>query len=180
MSTKYFLIYDEPWWRSSHNHSGQVVATTMPLGLKDDLFSACEEHSPYSTVVGDGGPGVLMCWIEGLCNLNFDRLDDDAKRAHVLSLFAGALRNDSRLYSPKHIVAHDWKRQPYAQGAYTSYFPPGVQSQLFFDDYENSEKRPGLFFAGSDYQLGYGNGYIEGAVRSGQEAAEAILARRAE
>jgi monoamine oxidase len=31
---------------------------------------------------------------------------------------------------------------------------------------------PGVFVAGADYHVGFGNGYIEGAVRSGQQAAD--------
>lgn len=173
-STKYFLIYDEPWWRAFH--SGQVVVTDPdPATAADVYVYACEDHSPYSGLRARG-PGALMCWIEGACNLRFDGLTDDERKAHVTSLFAGALKNDSRLYAPTHVVAHDWKAQPFAEGAYTSYFPPGVISEdAFWRESVTQEKAPGLFLAGSDYVAGYGAGYIEGAVRSGQAAAADIL-----
>jgi monoamine oxidase len=39
------------------------------------------------------------------------------------------------------------------------------------------EKAHNLFLAGADYHAGYGNGYIEGAIRSGQGAADLIQIR---
>ena len=39
------------------------------------------------------------------------------------------------------------------------------------------EKLPGVFLAGADYHAGFGNGYIEGAIRAGQAAAE-LAAKR--
>lgn len=174
-SLKYFLVYENAFWRTDLGHSGQVVATAA---LQGDLFSACEEHSPYAGVVGANGSGALLCWIEGECNLRFDALSDEERKRKVTSLFAGAMRNDSRLWTPTHVIAHDWKKEAFAEGAYTSYFPPGVQSEPeFWLESTKAEKRPGLFFAGSDYQVGYGAGYIEGAVRMGQDVAATILGR---
>ena len=58
------------------------------------------------------------------------------------------------------------------------FFPPGVQSEpAFWDAYGRAEKAANLWLAGADYQLGYGNGYMEGAVRSGQDVARQIAAR---
>ena len=47
----------------------------------------------------------------------------------------------------------------------------------YWEAYRTQEKAPGVFLAGSEYHAGFGNGWIEGSVRSGQRAAEAIHAR---
>lgn len=73
----------------------------------------------------------------------------------------------------------NWPDDPYARGAYTGFFPPGVQSQsAFWEAYTRTEKVEGLHIAGSDYYAGMGNGYMEGAVRSGEAAAKRILRSR--
>ena len=67
----------------------------------------------------------------------------------------------------------------YARGAYTSYFPPGVQSEpAFWQAYSAPGKLPGLFVAGADYYAGKGYGYMKGAVRSGEQAANVMHNRR--
>ena len=81
------------------------------------------------------------------------------------------------IWEPDFFVTGDWgpDSSPYIGGAYTSYFPPGVLSGAgMWDAYHEMEKLPGVFLAGSDYHAGYGNGYIEGAIRSGQRAADLL------
>ena len=57
----------------------------------------------------------------------------------------------------------------------TGFFPPGVQSQPhFWRAFSTAEMLPGLLLAGADYYPGIGNGYMEGAVRSGEAAACAV------
>jgi monoamine oxidase len=60
------------------------------------------------------------------------------------------------------------------------YFSPGAQSQPeTWEAYANQLKAPNLWVAGADYQVGMGNGYMEGAIRHGYSAAEAITATAA-
>ena len=93
------------------------------------------------------------------------------------------LRTHTLLYCAPHphqTILLDYNRasQPFVRGAYTGYFSPGVQSQpSFWDAYLQVEKLPGVWLAGADYQPGFGNGYMEGAVRSGQFAAAQIAKR---
>ena len=56
-----------------------------------------------------------------------------------------------------------------------------MQSEgAFWAALTKEEKTPGLFVAGADYQPGFGNGYMEGAVRAGESVAKRIMARAAE
>ena len=87
------------------------------------------------------------------------------------------------LWQPDYFVYHDWgiDDAPYVGGAYTSYFPPNTLSHdKYWQAYRTMSTNlipPNIYIAGSDYHCGYGNGYIEGAIRSGQTAADHILDR---
>merc|ERR1712217_415315 len=87
--------------------------------------------------------------------------------------------NDSRAVTFKpSFYAHNWADQPFARGAYTGFFATGVQSvPEYWAAYRNIEKLPNVLLAGSDYHTGFGNGYIEGAIRDGQRAAAFVNAR---
>ena len=87
--------------------------------------------------------------------------------------------NDSRAetYEPS-VVSHNWGDEPLARGAYTGFLSPGVMSTPeLWRAFKTQEKLPNVYFAGADYHDGFGNGYIEGAIRSGQQAVARIHAR---
>eukprot|EP00929_Paragymnodinium_shiwhaense_P083690 TRINITY_DN44692_c0_g1_i2.p1 TRINITY_DN44692_c0_g1~~TRINITY_DN44692_c0_g1_i2.p1 ORF type:complete len:512 (-),score=89.74 TRINITY_DN44692_c0_g1_i2:3-1538(-) len=170
-SLKYFLAYDKNWWKDLGSN-GQVLSTLpTPLG---DLFDACQDHSPFSHV-----RPVLMCWIEGETNLRFMQLSPQEQEEHVVQFLAAGL-NTSAALGPRQVTAFNWADVPYARGAYTGYFAPGCQSQPeMWAAYTDDEWiKPGLWIAGSDWHPGFGNGYMEGAVRSGEAAAARILRER--
>jgi monoamine oxidase len=83
------------------------------------------------------------------------------------------------LWEPDEFISGDWgPGTEFIGGAYTSYFPPNVLSRIDnWQAYRQVEKGPNVFWAGADYHAGFGNGYIEGAIRSGQYAADQIRRR---
>ena len=84
------------------------------------------------------------------------------------------------LWVPYDFTTADWgpSSNKYVAGAYTGYFRPNVLSQSkYWNSYRQVEKSTNLFWAGSDYHARFGKGYIEGAVRSGQHAADLIRER---
>ena len=104
-----------------------------------------------------------MCWVEGETNLRFyARLTDQQRRQAVLSFLENSF-NDTRARTlAGRVVAHNWADQQYARGAYTGYFPPGVQSQPeswdAFAVLSNATKgglAKAVWLAGSDYQVIY-------------------------
>eukprot|EP00937_MAST-01D_sp_MAST-1D-sp2_P002520 g2520.t1 len=205
-SLKYFVAYARPWWREA-GLSGAVTTSwfgdgsgsnhTTPRDWGDFHFDQCMDHSPYSGLPGEAGAGAgagagegggnvtrhyaLMCWVEGETNLNFLRASEAEQRARVLGFLRRAF-NDTRAEAlATRVVAHNWGDAPFARGAYTGYFPPGVQSQPEFwgafaalQTAPAGGYAPSVWVAGSDYQVGFGNGYIEGAIRSGYAAADAV------
>ena len=133
----------------------------------------CVDHSPFSRRLG-----VLACFVEGKQNFHLTQLPLSEQRRLLLG-FLRLSFNDSRAetYEPQ-VVSHNWADSPFTRGAYTGYLPPGVMSvPELWAAFKAQEKLPNVFFAGSDYHDGFGNGYIEGAIRSGQQAAALIHAR---
>ena len=165
-SAKLFFFYREAWWRAA-GKSGNVMATS---GL-----SACMDHSSRDATTGSA---ALMCWLEGRTNLRFfGNANRTAALEEVVSFLEASLQDARARSYTSHLVL-DWPAQPFARGAYTGFFPPGVQSQpSFWEAFVRQEKAAGLFVAGSDYYPGTGNGYMDGAVRSGEAAARAIARR---
>jgi hypothetical protein len=84
------------------------------------------------------------------------------------------------LWEPDEFISGDWgPGAEFIGGAYTSYFPPNVLSRIDnWQAYRQVEKGPNVFWAGADYHAGFGNGYIEGAIRSGQYKSRKKRCRR--
>ena len=131
------------------------------------------DHSTFSRSFG-----VLSCFVEGKANFHLTQLPQSEQRKLLLSFLSSSF-NDSRAetYEPW-VVSHNWGDEPFARGAYTGFLTPGALSTpALWKAFRTQEKLPNVYFAGADYHAGFGNGYIEGAIRSGQRAAARIHAR---
>jgi len=205
-SMKFAAIYQRgPWWREL-GLQGDVLASGLPVELsvpnnrEEDtsssaphdqipLFGECSDVSPFSREFG-----VLLCLAEGSANRYFNDGMEKEEQERLFREFLqltfedycpSANKNNSNdtsekpLWDPDSILTYNWgEEDEFIGGAYTSYFPPGVLSKPeHWQAYRDMEKLPNVFLAGADYHVGFGNGYIEGAVRSGQAAADAIQER---
>jgi len=179
-SLKFAAVYTQgPWWRK-HGLQGDILATALPKNLSVPgsslpLFVQCHDHSPFSRKFG-----IIACFVEGRQNLYFTTLPAETQESLMRSFlrlsFSDVLGRPP--VEPAFFVTHNWADQPFARGAYTSYFPPGVLSvPEYWTAYRQMEKLPNVLLAGADYHTGWGNGYIEGAIRSGQRAAELLHSR---
>lgn len=187
-SMKYFVVYSQPWWRKlTPPHSGAIYATKLPPAFGSVGVYSCQDHRPFSA-----SRGVLMCWIEGDVNINFyAALTEAEQREQILDMLRISFRNDSRVDAPLAVQAFNWADQPHIRGAYTGYFTPGVQTQApFWRAYTGAAGAgqapgnrgplyPDMWVAGADWYPGFGNGYMEGAVRHGEAVAEHIIGRMA-
>jgi pseudooxynicotine dehydrogenase len=81
-----------------------------------------------------------------------------------------ALRSFCRTTEVVEMVAHDWSRDPYAQGAWAA--PRPLQISRYLEDLNRSEQR--LFFAGADMASGW-LGTIDGAIETGSRASREVL-----
>ncbi|CAB9509887.1 Amine oxidase [flavin-containing] [Seminavis robusta] len=187
---KVMAVYKRgPWWRD-HGLTGDIIASHLPLELsvpvdsthtedRQPIFPQCYDTSPYSLQYG-----VITCFVEGRANLYYSSLPHEKQeqlfREFLKLSFAEYIPpgDDASGWDPDEILMHNWADDPFARGAYTGFFGPGVLSEpAYWSAYRQMEKLPNVWIAGADYHIGYGNGYIEGAVRSGQLAADQIHKR---
>ncbi|MEW6272721.1 MAG: flavin monoamine oxidase family protein [Thermodesulfobacteriota bacterium] len=148
-------IYDAPFWRDG-GLTGQVTSDTGPVKVTFD-------NSPP-----DGTPGVLLGFIEGEEARRWSARPGDERRAAVLDSFAryfGAAARDARDY-----VERDWSSDPWTRGCYAGILPPGALTS-----YGRAWRAPvgRIFWAGTETAEEW-NGYIEGAIRSGERAADEV------
>jgi monoamine oxidase len=155
---KCMAIYDEPFWRAE-GLSGQGTSDTGPVKLTFD-------NSP-----ADGSPGVLLGFLEGRQARELGRLRLEERRAAVIDCFA-------RLFGPKAstpaaYVERLWAEEEWSRGCYGCHMPTGA-----WTNYGPALREPigPLHWAGAEYATVW-NGYMDGAVRSGEAAASAVLER---
>lgn len=150
-------VYDEPFWRAD-GLAGYTNADTTPVELTYD-------NSPP-----DGGPGVLLGFIEGAAAVTWARKGAAERRADVLANFAAAYGDRAR--SPRGFVEHVWEAERFSRGGYAGHTRPGTLTR-----YGAAIRAPahGIHWAGTETAT-YWNGYMDGAVRSGERAAREVRA----
>lgn len=153
---KVYAAYDEPFWRAD-GLNGQAASDRGPVKITFD-------NSPPS-----GTPGVLMGFIEGGDAREWARRSVEERRDAVLGCFAryfGPQALDAREY-----VERDWMAEELTRGCYGAHFTPGVWTA-----YGSALREPvgRIHWAGAECSPVW-NGYMEGAVRSGEDAARAVL-----
>jgi len=147
--------YERPFWRDA-GLSGQAGSATQPLAITFD-------NSPR-----DGSCGVLMGFLEGGHGRRAAALDADAREDLVLSGFAGYFGPQAG--DPLEYVEQDWAEQEWIRGGYGAHLGPGTWTH-----YGSLLREPeGLVhWAGAETSPVW-NGYMDGAVRSGERVAAEI------
>jgi len=154
---KILAVYETPFWREE-GLSGQGFA---PYELVREVY----DNSPPSATAG-----VLTTFLAGENAERAGRLSDVDRRAAVLEGMAkyvgpGALE-------PIDFIETDWSAQEWTRGAYGTSFGPGGLTR-FGEDLRRSIGP--IHWACTDI-AGVGHIHMEGAVRSGQRAADSCLA----
>ena len=154
---KTLAIYDAPWWRKD-GLSGQGLADTGPVRVIYD-------NTPPS-----GTPGILLGFIEGDQARTWSRRSAKDRRAAVLDSLAGVFGDRAR--AVKDYAELDWSAAQWTRGCYAGYLPPGVLTA-----YGDAIRAPvgRIHWAGTETATEW-NGYMDGAVQSGQRAAREVLA----
>lgn len=154
---KTILIFSRPFWQDG-KWSGQA------------FFS---EEYPFNSLVDISQPdtsyGILACHTIGIRCLRLEPLSDAERIDLMLSQINSILNtpSDAKL---EHGLTHDWKAPPNGPGAF-HVFPPGTLTT--FGEYINCNEGA-IFWAGAEYDHLF-RGTLEGAVRSGRNAADRIL-----
>jgi monoamine oxidase len=151
-------IYAKPFWRA-RGLSGYALGDRGPIRLAYD-------NSPPS-----GSPGVLVSFFEGSDGTAYLNAGRAKRRAATLAGLARFFGPAAR--HPTGYVEQVWAAEPYTRGAYGTYNPPGVLTEL-----GAAKLRPigPVHLASADFSDAW-PGYMEGAIHAGEKVAEAVLTR---
>ena len=154
---KCFAVYDRPFWHEQ-GLSGFAVMECDPVHLVFD-------NSPP-----DVSCGILLGFIEGAQARQMSAVDPAMRRAAVLECLARLFGERAR--QPETYIDHDWSAEVWSRGCYGAHFPPGVWTQ-----FGRALREPvgRIFWAGTETATRW-MGYIEGAIESGERAAQEVLA----
>jgi monoamine oxidase len=155
--TKVGAVYKTPFWREA-GYNGQAFDTGGPVSQTFD-------DSPPS-----GRPGVVFGFVGGDNARKYNSMRPKSRRAAVLEQFA-------RYWGPKahHPIAFfetNWSSEVWTRGC-----PVGIPTLGALSTYGPHLKAPvgPIHWAGTETS-DYWNGYMDGAVRSGERAAREVLA----
>ncbi|HEX2127700.1 MAG TPA: FAD-dependent oxidoreductase, partial [Solirubrobacterales bacterium] len=154
---KCMAIYESPFWRE-RGLSGAITSVTGPVSVGFD-------NSPP-----DGDPGVLMGFLEGGAARAHADLDMDERRDAVAACFARMFGPEAA--NPIDYVDRSWRSEEWSRGCYGGFMPPGA-----WTDHGGALREPigPLHWAGAETATVW-NGYMDGAVTSGERAASEVLA----
>jgi monoamine oxidase len=156
--SKTLVVYDEPFWRTA-GFSGQTAGPGTAAEVTLDA-------SPSS-----GRPGIIASFCFGPVAKRFDSLDADVRRKAVLDELTK--RFGPRAAEPIGFVETAWFDEPWTRGCSMAHFAPGLLTR-----YGHLLREPlgAVHFAGTETSA-ISHGSIDGAIRSGERVASAILAR---
>jgi putrescine oxidase len=155
---KALAVYDHPFWRED-GLSGQGFAPGL---LVRELY----DNSPPN-----GEPGVLLTFLAGENAERAARLSPEKRQAAILDGFASYVGAEARQAVEYHEL--DWSAEGWTRGAYAATF--GVGGLTRFGEDLRRPLGP-IHWACTDI-AGVGHMHMDGAVRSGEAAAAAILAK---
>jgi monoamine oxidase len=155
---KVLVVYQTPWWR-------QQGLSGIAIGDRPWVELCADSSDPES------GTGVLAAFVVGHRYARWAPLEAEARRQAVLGDLAAYLGPEA--LEPLAYVEKDWPAVPFVGGAYAAWMPPGLWSRC-----GDAMRRPhgAVFWAGTEVAERW-PGFFDGAVRSGEEAVAAVLAR---
>ena len=151
-------VYPEPFWRAD-GLSGESLSDEGPIGLTFD-------NSPPS-----GEPGVLLGFVGGRDAEDFSAMAEPERRRAVLACFERIF--GPRAAEPGLYLEQDWAAERFSGGGPTFVMGTGAWTRVG-PGLRRSAGR--IHFAGTETAARWA-GFIDGAVRSGESAASAVLAR---
>ena len=153
---KCMAVYDTPFWREE-GLSGQAISEAGPAKITFD-------NTPPS-----GSPGVLLGFLEGDAAREWGARPPDARRDAVVGGFARLL--GPRAARPERFIERVWADEEWTRGCYGCYMPTGGWTR-----YGRALREPigPIHWAGAETSTVW-NGYMDGAVRTGEQTASAVL-----
>jgi monoamine oxidase len=156
--TKVACVYDRPFWRDA-GLNGTAVAT-------DGFMNVTFDDSPPS-----GSPGVVFGFVGGDKSREFNLLPAARRKATIVSEFINLFGTGAA--SPIDYIETNWAAERWSRGC-----PVGIAGPGLYTGYGPALRRPvgRIHWAGTETST-FWNGYMDGAVRSGERAAAEVLGR---
>jgi monoamine oxidase len=154
--TKVAAVYDRPFWRDA-GLTGTAISATGPV-------VATFDDSPPS-----GEPGVIFGFVGGDDARRYAVTSPSARRAQVLDQFANFFGSKAR--NPRVFFETSWSGEQWTRGCPVGI--PGLGTLLAYGPHLR-EPVGAIHWAGTETST-YWNGYMDGAVRSGERAASEVL-----
>jgi monoamine oxidase len=153
---KFHCRYPTPFWREQ-GLSGQVVSDSGPVRITFD-------NSPEA-----GIPGMLLGFVEGNEGRYWAQQSAEKRKEAIVSCLVRYFGKQA--LSPEEYLEQNWAEEEYSRGCYAGYMPTGVWTSLgqFL-----REPVGHLHWAGTETATVW-NGYMDGAIQSGERVACEIL-----
>ncbi len=154
---KVHCLYERPFWRDA-GYSGQATSDEGAVRLTFDNTPA------------QGLPGVLMGFIEGHEGRIWGRKTREEREAEVIACLTRYFGEQAA--HPLVYEEMNWSEEEYSRGCYAGVMVPGA-----WLGYGEALRQPvgTLHWAGTETATVW-NGYMDGAVQSGERAAQEIIA----
>lgn len=156
---KLHVVYDEPFWRAE-GLTGQAASDEGPVKVTFD-------NSPPG-----GSPGVLVGFMEATDGRIWAHRSEAERRDAAVACLVRYF--GPRAARPLEYVERDWMAEEFSRGCYGAHFTPGVWT-AFGEALRTPIGR--IHWAGAECAPVW-NGYMEGAVRSGEQVADDIVVLR--
>ena len=152
---KVHVVYDRPFWREQ-GLSGHVTADTGYVQVTFD-----QSHP-------DRSEGVLVGFMDSHLGRMASRMSLEERRSVVIDDLVRLFGPEAA--SPTAYYERSWIDEEWSRGAYVGMMTPGTWSTLGF---ALREPVGPIHWAGTETAVIW-NGYMDGAIRSGEDAARAV------
>lgn len=153
---KFWVAYERPFWRDQ-GFNGMVARDDAPC-------SPCFDVTPPGAHVG-----LIAGFFDANHAVDHTEIGIDGRRRIVVGMLEEHFGPEA--LSPLDYVDVDWSATRWSNGCYGNFAPPGV-----YADFGQWLRRPigALHWAGTETSPRW-TGYVEGAIRSGEAAADAVF-----
>jgi monoamine oxidase len=149
-------IYDRPFWRDEGLSGSSMLAGRVL-------------RSTFDNTPDSGEPGAILGFVSGTRSRGWSQRPEDERRADVIADLVDLFGEQAG--EPIDYFEQDWPSEEWSRGGPVAYMGPGV-----LIDYGSTMREPvgPIHWAGTETAT-YWTGYMEGAVQSGERAAQEAL-----
>ena len=153
---KFQIEYPSPFWREE-----QLSGTVLSLDHNVSLV--------YDNCVPDSDRGILVAFVEGRHAREFNELSESEREHGILADLVEFFGDEAG--KPTEVLQRNWSEETFTRGCYGGRFGTGLWTTV---GRHLREPLGRIAWAGSETSDVW-NGYIDGAIRAGQRAADEVV-----